>query len=119
MTRRTLGYLGLAVVAVALTGCERKFTHERFSMINEGFDKQENVRDLLGEPYTVTEGLWHYRDLDRHQEASIWFDAQGRVRGKQWFNGKTGEIEGRNPDASPPPEGEVRDTETNVRRIDP
>jgi hypothetical protein len=118
MTRRTLGFLGLVLLAAALAGCERKFTHERFEMISEGFDKKEDVRDLLGKPYAMTEGQWHYRDLDRHQEAEIWFDERGLVRGKQWSDGKTGEIEGRNPDASPPPEGEVREEETRVRRLD-
>ena len=118
MSRPVFSVLCAMCVAVALTGCARKFTHERFSMIQEGVDHHFDVEQVLGKPEFDADDEWYYEDLDRHIAASIFFDDDGVVRGKRWMDAKSGTWEGRHPDAAQPPEGELREKHTKTRRID-
>lgn len=110
----TIGVLGL----VLLTGCARRFTRERFDMIQVGVDDREDVSQILGKPKSDLNDQWLYDDLKRHYSAVIHFNAEGRVAGKEWLDAKKGTWEGRNPNADEPPQGEVRERSTKTRRID-
>lgn len=118
MTLRALSILvGLGALALT-TGCARKFTKDRFEMIQVGMDDREDVRQVLGKPTSDLSDQWFYDDLKRHYSAVVFFDEQGRVRGKEWMNAKTGEWEGHNPDANEPPKGDVPEKSKNTTRID-
>ena len=107
--------LGLALLA--LSGC-RKFTRERFEIIQQGVDDRDDVRHVLGKPQFKAGDVWHYEDIDRHVNAQIWFGDDGRVNSKQWMDARTGAWEGRSPGAPEPPPGEVREQRLRTRRID-
>jgi outer membrane protein assembly factor BamE (lipoprotein component of BamABCDE complex) len=113
-----VGCLLAGLFAVALGGCTRHFTRERFESIKAGADDREDVRQILGKPTAVADDVWYYEDLDRHLHAQIFFDDDGRVLSKEWMNAGTGEWEGQSPEADEPPKGEVRERHTKVRRID-
>jgi hypothetical protein len=110
----------LVVVLAGLlaTGCARKFTYERYSMIQPGTDDREGVREVLGKPHTEAGDEWYYQDLDHHIHARIFFDESGRVVDKEWMDAKRGTWEGKHPAADEPPPGEVRERKTKARRID-
>ncbi len=107
--------VGLALSA--LSGCTRHFTRERFDTIQPG-DDQEDVRQVLGKPKAVAPDVWYYEDLHRHVHAQIFFDDAGRVRNKEWMDARTGEWEGKSPEADEPPPGEARERHTRTRRMD-
>ncbi|MBU0639825.1 MAG: hypothetical protein KKB50_13235 [Planctomycetes bacterium] len=107
----------LAIVGVA-SGCARKFTHDRFLMIQEAVDDRHDVRQILGSAEFEATDEWYYEDIERHIAARVFFDADGRVRGKEWMDAKTGTWEGRHPDTDQPAQGEVRETHTKTRRHD-
>ncbi len=118
MSTRCFLLCAAPLVLLALTGCEHKFTRERFEMIQVDVDDREDVRQILGRPTRELDDEWLYDDLDRHYSAVIYFDDNGRVRGKEWMDARTGEWSGRNPNANPPPQGEVRERRTKTVRID-
>jgi hypothetical protein len=118
MTPRALSILVGLSALVLLTGCERKFTKDRFEMIQIGTDDREDVRLVLGKPTSDLSDQWFYDDLKRHYSAVIFFDETGRVQGKEWMNAKTGEWEGRNPNANEPPQGDVPEKTKKTTRID-
>jgi len=118
MSRPVFSVLCALCVGVALAGCARKFTYERYSMIQQGVDDRFDVKQMLGKPEFDTDDEWYYEDLDRHIAARVFFDNDGVVRGKEWMDAKSGTWEGRHPDADQPPEGEVREKHTKTRRID-
>jgi hypothetical protein len=119
MTPRILSGLVVAGALVLLSGCARpSFTHEHFEMIQIGVDDREDVRFVLGKPTSDLQDQWFYDDLKRHYSAVVFFDDDGRVQGKEWMNAKTGEWEGRNPNADEPPQGEVRERHKATTRID-
>ncbi len=118
MTRRTSGWLPLAGALVLLAGCARPFTREHFEMLQVGVDDREDVRYVLGKPTADLQDQWFYDDLKRHYSAVVFFDPDGRVQAKEWMNAKTGEWEGRNPNADEPPPGEVRERHKTTTRID-
>lgn len=116
--------LGLAISAAVLlalcAGCERKFTRQNFDMIHVGVDERFDVEKIIGKP-TSTFGdsdQWYYEDEDEHYSALIHFAETGKVSGKQWMDGNTGEFSGNNPHGNPPPKGETRETKTGTRKID-
>jgi outer membrane protein assembly factor BamE (lipoprotein component of BamABCDE complex) len=118
MTRLALSILvGLGALTL-LAGCHRQFTHDRFDMIQIGADDREDVRNILGKPTSDLNDQWLYDDLKHHYSAVVYFDADGRVTGREWMNAKTGEWEGRNPNADEPPQGEVHEQHKNTTRID-
>lgn len=118
MTRYALGLI-LAIVAVAATGCQNKFTRERFNMIEVGVDTHEDVRYILGNPASDLEDMWFYDDLDEHYSAMIHFDNAGTVSGKQWLDSITGDWKEQNRRATRPRErGELRQHRTKTRRYD-
>ncbi len=114
--RRLIALLAALVAATALAGCHSKFTRDRFEMITPGVDDREDVRAILGRPEAELYQQWFYDDLDHHKSAVIHFDEDGKVLGKEWMDANTGEWDGRNPNAAPPPPGGIRETRT--RRID-
>lgn len=117
MSRRILWpLLGLAALA-ALTGCESKFTHQRFEMIQVGVDEHEDVRYILGDPAVDIGDQWVY-DVPGERSAIIYFDDEGHVAGKEWGDPRTGQFDGVNPNADRPPRGEVRERHKRVRTID-
>jgi hypothetical protein len=103
---------------VLLGGCQRKFTKDRYEMIQINVDTREDVRHILGKPTSDLSDQWFYDNLDRHYSAVIFFDEEGRVRGKEWMDAATGKWEGRNPEAAEPPPGEVRERQKKTTRID-
>jgi hypothetical protein len=103
---------------VALTGCESKFNHRNFQMIQPGVDDRVDVRKILGDPDAEMGDVWMYDDLDRHYAAQIFFDGEGRVLNKEWVDARIGDWEGENPWADKPPQGEARESTTKTRRID-
>lgn len=118
MSTRCFVLCAAPLLLLALTGCERKFTRERFEMIQVNVDDREDVRQILGKPAGELDDQWLYDDLDRHYSAIIYFDDNGRVQGKEWMDATTGDWEGRNPNANEPPRGEVRERKKKKVRID-
>ena len=118
MDTRYMSLLVSLVALVALTGCQSKFTRDNFNLIQVGVDDHEDVRHMIGDPTTDLSDHWFYDDLDYHYSANVFFDAAGRVSGKEWMDSVTGEWEGRNPNADEPPTGEVRERHKKTRRID-
>jgi hypothetical protein len=91
----------LITACICLAGCEPKFNHRNFQMIQPGVDDRADVRHILGDPDAEMGEVWMYDDLD-----------------KEWMDAKTGNWEGDDPWADKPPEGEVRESTTKTRRID-
>jgi hypothetical protein len=87
-------------------------------MVREGVDSREDVRHILGKPTSDLDDQWFYDDLDRHYSAVIFYDAAGKVHGKEWMNARTGEWSGNNPNATPPPQGTPGAKSKTTRRID-
>lgn len=116
--RPRLLVLTVVGLVLLLTGCQRKFTRDRYEMLQVGVDTREDVRHVLGKPTSDLDDQWFYDDLDRHYSAVIYFDESGRLKGKEWIDAATGEWEGRNPHASEPPRGEVRERRKKTTRID-
>jgi hypothetical protein len=115
----SFGPFALALLLLGLVGCERRFTHARFEMIQEGCDNRDDVREILGKPTFTSDDLWYYEDLDRHQHAQIFFAETGCVLSKEWMSAKPGgKWEGQNPYTNPPPQGEIRERHTRTQRID-
>ncbi|MBK9120750.1 MAG: hypothetical protein IPM18_14310 [Phycisphaerales bacterium] len=117
MKLRLAGIALATLVLPTLLGCARQFTRDNFELITVGVDDRTDVRMILGDPTKEMGGEWLYDDTQRHYTARIFFDPEGRVRGKQWIDARTGEWSGQNPDGNPPPEGEVREERTQTRRI--
>lgn len=109
---------GSLLLLVFATGCAQKFTREHYNMIEVGFDDRDSVRHLLGKPRTDATGEWYYVDDGQSHHARVFFDGDGRVRGKEWMNADTGEWEGENPDAAPPAAGATREQRRSSRHID-
>jgi outer membrane protein assembly factor BamE (lipoprotein component of BamABCDE complex) len=118
MRKQALAIIVGAAAIALLTGCQSKFTKQRFEMIAVGTDEREDVRNILGAPTSDLDEQWFYDDLDRHYSALIHFDQDGKVAGKEWMDASTGAWEGRNPNANEPPQGEVRERRKTTRRID-
>jgi outer membrane protein assembly factor BamE (lipoprotein component of BamABCDE complex) len=117
MNPRTLSFLVAALALAFLAGCQRPFNHDNFDMIQVGVDGREDVRQILGKPTSELGDQWLYDDLKRHYSALIHFDESGMVRGKEWMDAKTGQWEGRNPNANEPPQGETREIHKKTTRI--
>ncbi len=118
MIPRTRIVLALPLVLVVFTGCQKKFTRANFELITIGVDDQENVRHMIGKPTSDLRDQWFYDDFDDHYSAVVYFDANGRVSGREWMDSVTGQWEGRNPHADDPPPGEVRERHQRTRRYD-
>ncbi|MBL8877970.1 MAG: outer membrane protein assembly factor BamE [Phycisphaerales bacterium] len=109
--------IGMGLLMIG-TGCAQKFTRQHFDMIEVGFDDRESVEKLLGKPRTDATGEWYYVDDEQSQHARVFFDGDGRVRGKEWMNADTGEWQGENPDAAPASRGDSRGSRNSNRRVD-
>jgi hypothetical protein len=107
--RRLSSGLALFALALALGGCAKQFTRERFDMIKPGVDTKLDVERMIGRPEFDVEDQWYYEDKDDHYAALIFFDEQGNVTGKQWMDAGTGEWSGENPLADRPPADEPRE----------
>jgi len=110
-------YAPALLVLTALFGCESKFNHERFQMIQIGADDREDVRHILGAPASDMGEVWIYDDPGE-RTAAIYFDSDGRVLNKEWMDAESGDWEGENPWIDEPAQGETRERRTNTRRID-
>ena len=117
MVRRVSWTVLAATGLLAATGCARHFTREHYEMVTPGVDGRFDVEQMLGKPDFRADDVWHYRDLDHHYEAQIYFGPDDKVVAKEWMDGKTGTWEGSSPDAQPFPEGEARERHTRTRRI--
>jgi outer membrane protein assembly factor BamE (lipoprotein component of BamABCDE complex) len=118
MRKEAAGVLVALGALTVLTGCQSKFTHDRFDMIQRGTDNREDVQRILGKPTWDLDEQWVYENEDRFRTAVIYFDAEGRVSGKEWMDANTGEWSGQNPNANEPPQGEVRERRKKTTRID-
>lgn len=118
MNVRVLGLLLALGSTIALCGCARPFTRERYETVRVG-DSEAQVRLVIGDPAERLYQQWFYDDLDRNYSAVIHFDREGKVRGKEWMDARKGIWEGRDPDSpSPPPEGTVIEKRTTTTIID-
>lgn len=85
--RLGLAQVGLAVVvAVLLTGCQDKLTHENFTQIRRNVSTRPIVTGLIGEPDDRVGGRWSYERPDKHLFVFIDFDEGGYVSRKQWID---------------------------------
>ena len=105
--------VGAAVLL--LGGCASRFTYERFDLIRPNADSRADVQALLGDPDARFEDEWIYDDRGRRISAIIYFDAEGRVAGKEWIDGRAGTFEGSQPDDEDAAPGEVVE-ERRIRR---
>lgn len=82
----------LAAFAVSLLpGCQEKFTRDRWDMVKVGVYKKDDVKHLLGAPQQEPFGdLWWYYKGDN--EAKIYYDTDGAVKAKKWFDKTTGKM---------------------------
>ena len=103
--------------SLLLLGCESKLNHKNFQMIQIGADDRADVREILGKPTSDMGDVWIYDKSGEHT-AQVYFDDDGRVLNKEWMSAKTGDWEGKDPWTDEPPQGEVRESHTKVRRID-
>ena len=117
MNRTAMAALSLVLVTIGLVGCERKFTRQNYDMITPDVDTKYDVRQMIGDPERDLGDQWYYEDLDRNLHARVFFHPNEVVRAKEWMDGKTGEWDGRDPDSTPPPEGEIREQHSRVRTI--
>lgn len=118
MNPRVLSVIAAVLILSVLTGCQRKFTRDRYEMLQIGVDTREDVRHVLGKPASDLDDQWFYDDVDRHYSAVVYFDQSGRLTGKEWIDARTGTWEGRNPHADGPPRGDVRERRKKTTRID-
>ena len=118
MSRALLLSLLTVTVLALTTGCEQKFTRQRYDMIQVGVDRMDDVRQMIGEPEFAAGDVWYYEDHEGRYAARVFFDRQDVVRAKNWMDLLKGTWEGQNPDADPPPAGEVRERELRLRQID-
>lgn len=118
MSIRTWCGMALCGALVLLTGCQNKFTHQRFQMISVGVDTRDDVRQVLGDPTADLHEQWFYDNIDEYYSAVIHFNHDGRVIGKEWMDSATGKWTGTNPNADEPPEGEVRERHQRTRTYD-
>jgi hypothetical protein len=108
---------GVLTLSLLLLGCESKFNHRNFQMIEIGADDAEDVRQILGKPTSAMGDVWYYDKSGEHT-ASIFFDDDGRVVNKEWMGAVTGDWEGKNPYTDERPQGEIRESHKKTRRID-
>ncbi len=86
--------ISLATLSLAMlftVGCQEKLTRPRFDTIKEGFSTQLDVSETLGDPDVKQNNVWHYMRHDKHLFVDVEFGDDGKVTGKQWKDGKTGE----------------------------
>lgn len=107
MFARSLKRCALFGFAVLSVGCaENKLTRQNYDMIREGMSNREEVRMTLGEEYTAfSDERWEYENEGEHLSIVIHFDESGKVRAKEWRDGKTGSWEGQDPAIDPNPPG--------------
>ena len=83
--------LFLAGLMFASTGCQNKFTYQRFEMVQVGCADKEEVQLTLGDPSEKPfKDLWWYYKNDA--TAKIYFDEKDTVKAKKWIDENTGEI---------------------------
>lgn len=84
------------LAAFLAAGCsENKVTRNNFDTIVEGTSTRDEVRWTMGDKHLIDRGdHWEYDVSDKHLSVFFFFDEQGKVRKKEWWDGKTGEIGG-------------------------
>lgn len=121
MMRRIPGtVVGTALVAalLLLCGCASRLTYERFDLIRVEADSRADVQALLGEPDARFDDEWIYDDRSRRVAAIVYFDAEGRVAGKEWIDAERSTFEGGRPGAADTPAGEVIEERRTRRTYD-
>lgn len=114
--RRVSVALIIAPLLIAVGCAENKLTRDNFDLIRIGLTDSEEVIEIIGEPdMRINNEAWHWADRDEHVEADVWFNQRGIVRGKRWWDGKTGEVLGGDPDGPGDAPGEVRETHIRTR----
>ncbi|MBN1347602.1 MAG: hypothetical protein JXQ73_33245 [Phycisphaerae bacterium] len=90
----TLASIGLVGVVIMMgLGCEQKLTYQRYELIHMG-QEQLGVEKTLGEPVVKMTDQWTWNDSDRSITAHVWFNQEGKVLAKQWFDPKRGMVGG-------------------------
>ena len=90
--------MGLAVaMALLLTGCQDKLTHENFGQIRQNVSTRPIVTGLIGEPDDRLANRWSYERPDKHLFVFIDFDEDGYVSRKQWIDAMSAEWEDTKP----------------------
>lgn len=89
---------GLTVaMALLLTGCQDKLTHENFGQIRQNVSTRPIVTGLIGEPDDRLVNRWSYERPDKHLFVFIDFDEDGYVSRKQWIDAMSAEWEDTKP----------------------
>jgi hypothetical protein len=91
MRHSKISLAGLSFVMLFAIGCEDNLTRKRFDTIREGFSSQLDVSETLGDPDVKQNNVWHYMRHDKHLFVDVEFNDEGKVTGKQWKDGKSGE----------------------------
>ena len=88
-TKASLAAMSFAMLFAI--GCQEKLTRQRFDTVKEGFSTKLDVSETLGDPDVKQNDVWHYMRHDKHLFVDVEFGEDGKVTGKQWKDGKTGE----------------------------
>ena len=73
------------------SGCESKFTRDRWETIQVGSADQSEVEMILGKPdEKPMKDLWMY--YKGNKTAKIYFDEKDIVKAKKWIDGKDFEV---------------------------
>ena len=90
----TLASVGLVLLAVLVSvGCEKKLTYKRYTLVHMG-QTPLGVEKTLGEPLIKMTDQWTWNDSDRSITAHVWYNQEGKVIAKQWFDPKRGMVDG-------------------------
>jgi outer membrane protein assembly factor BamE (lipoprotein component of BamABCDE complex) len=86
---------GLALfLIVAIAGCTteqfRHFTRQNFETLRYGQPDYE-VREVLGEPTTESDGEWTYVNTRPYYKAILYFDDEGRLVDRVWYASRSDE----------------------------
>ncbi|HAU36909.1 MAG TPA: hypothetical protein DCX07_04245 [Phycisphaerales bacterium] len=84
MKRAIVLLLVVGALALVCTGCEKKFTRQRFDTIYVGQPEME-VELTLGEPTAKFSDSWSYINDEPFYKAVISFE-KGRVTDKAWYD---------------------------------
>lgn len=85
--RSTLVLLTAGVLLATLcSGCQ-KFTRQRFDTVYIG-QPASDVQVTLGKPTVSLDGQWSYINHSPFYKANIYFNKDGKVADKRWFDEK-------------------------------
>ena len=119
MGRRSVwGVVCVSGLLLLTTGCKEKLTRVRYDTLQVGVDTRLNVETVLGQPDHVVGSSWRYDKHDRHLFVRFDFNDDGKVVGKSWADGNTGQWDGEGTLKDEKPEGELVHEKKSTRTVD-